>query len=77
MMLDLANKEIAILYNTLPGNTAGIDMSCVSLGSNAEGDLLTQLNYYKLECARYENSTCWKITKPIRWVADLVKRNFH
>lgn len=77
MMLDLANKEIAILYSTLPENTMGLDMSCISIEGNIDADMLAQLNYYKLECERYENSTCWKITKPIRWIADLVKRIFH
>lgn len=38
--------------------------------------LLDQLHYYKSEAERLENSTCWKITAPLRWVGDFLKRLF-
>ena len=34
------------------------------------------LAYYKSECDRYENSTCWKITRPLRAVMDFLKKMF-
>lgn len=34
------------------------------------------LAYYQSECSRYENSTCWKITKPLRLVGDFLKKIF-
>lgn len=34
------------------------------------------LAYYQSECNRYENSTCWKITKPLRILGDLLKKIF-
>lgn len=34
------------------------------------------LAYYQSECDRYENSTCWKITKPLRILGDLLKKIF-
>lgn len=34
------------------------------------------LAYYKSECDRYENSTCWKITKPLRILGDFLKKIF-
>lgn len=37
-------------------------------------DLVAQRDYYKMECERYENSTCWRITKPLRIVMDWIKK---
>ena len=34
------------------------------------------LAYYQSECNRYENSTCWKITKPLRILGDFLKKIF-
>lgn len=34
------------------------------------------LAYYQSECDRYENSTCWKITKPLRILGDFLKKIF-
>lgn len=34
------------------------------------------LAYYKSECERYENSTCWRITKPLRILGDFLKKIF-
>ena len=45
-------------------------------GAPVSGDTAQLLAYYKSECDRYENSTCWKITKPIRVVTDFLKRLF-
>ena len=39
-------------------------------------ELENQLAYYKAECNRYEASTCWKITAPLRWIADVIKGIF-
>lgn len=38
--------------------------------------LTSQLAYYQSECSRYENSTCWRITKPLRMVGDFLKKVF-
>ena len=40
------------------------------------GDTAQLLTYYKSECDRYENSTCWKITKPLRILGDFLKKIF-
>ena len=40
------------------------------------GDTAQLLAYYKSECDRYENSTCWKITKPLRILGDFLKKIF-
>lgn len=37
-------------------------------------DAVRQRDYYRSECERLQNTTCWKVTKPIRVVGDLVKR---
>ena len=37
-------------------------------------EVVRQRDYYRSECERLENTTCWKITKPIRIVGDFVKR---
>lgn len=37
-------------------------------------ELTFQRNYYKSEYERLENSTCWKLTKPLRIIADFFKR---
>lgn len=39
-------------------------------------ELENRLAYYKAECNRYEASTCWKITAPLRWIADVIKGIF-
>lgn len=39
-------------------------------------ELASQLEYYKSECERYQNSTCWRITAPLRVVGDFLKRLF-
>lgn len=77
MMLELANKEIAVLYNTFSARTNGTDASYLSIDQTAENNIAAQLDYYKRECARYENSTCWRITKPLRIVMDFLKKLFH
>lgn len=45
-------------------------------GSNVilSPDLIFQRDYFKSECERLENSTCWRITRPLRIVADFIKR---
>ena len=60
MIVELANKETAVLRSSLSGYI----------------ELSSQLEYYRSECDRYENSTCWKITKPIRVIMDFLKRIF-
>ena len=62
MMLELAAKENAAMYQ----------YRNVHIG----GELTRQLEYYRSECDRYENSTCWKITKPIRIILDFLKKIF-
>lgn len=37
-------------------------------------DAVRQRDYYRSECERLQNTTCWKVTKPIRVVGDLVKK---
>jgi len=37
-------------------------------------ELLAQRDFYQRECERYENSTCWKITKPLRMIVDWMKK---
>lgn len=37
-------------------------------------DLIFQRDFYKSEFERLEHSTCWKITKPLRIVADFLKK---
>lgn len=37
-------------------------------------EVVRQRDYYRSECERLENTTCWKITKPIRIVGDFLKR---
>ncbi len=46
------------------------------LGSTEISDLILQRDYYKKECERLENSTCWKITKPLRIVMDFLKKAY-
>ena len=41
-----------------------------------DADSAQLLAYYQSECSRYENSTCWKITKPLRMVGDFLKKVF-
>ena len=77
MMLEFTNKEIAVLYSTLPKKAAGMEVQYIAVDETVERNLVTQLNYYKSECARYENSTCWKITKPLRVIMDFLKKLFH
>lgn len=48
---------------------AALDGSAPLSGGTAQ-----LLAYYKSECERYENSTCWKITKPLRIVLDFLKK---
>lgn len=45
-------------------------------GISLPGDTAQLLTYYKSECDRYENSTCWKITKPLRILGDFLKKIF-
>ena len=61
MMLELANRETEALY---------------CYGSVHNGHDNAELEYYRSECNRYENSTCWKITKPIRVIMDFLKKIF-
>lgn len=61
MMLELANRETEALY---------------CYGSVHNGHDNAELEYYRSECSRYENSTCWKITKPIRVIMDFLKKIF-
>lgn len=42
----------------------------------SHAELTNQLAYYQSECNRYENSTCWKITKPLRILGDFLKKIF-
>lgn len=77
MMLEFANKEIAVLYNTLPARTTGAGVQYIAVDETVDRNLVAQLNYYKNECSRYENSTCWKITKPLRVIMDFLKKLFH
>ena len=42
--------------------------------SQANPDLLRERDYYKMEFERLENSTCWRITKPLRLIMDLLKK---
>lgn len=37
-------------------------------------ELLRQRDFYKQECERLQNTTCWKITKPVRAIGDLRKK---
>lgn len=37
-------------------------------------DIILQRDFYKSEYERLENSTCWKITKPLRVIADFFKK---
>lgn len=37
-------------------------------------NVVRERDYYKSECERLENTTCWKITKPIRILGDFIKR---
>lgn len=46
--------------------------SCTPLPANTA----QLLAYYQSECNRYENSTCWKITKPLRILGDFLKKIF-
>ena len=46
------------------------------LAMPSSDDAAKLLAYYRSECDRYENSTCWKITKPLRVVTDFLKRVF-
>ena len=46
------------------------------LVGSSHAELTQQLSYYKSECDRYENSTCWKITAPLRVLGDFLKRIF-
>lgn len=48
--------------------------TCAQSGNLADVDVMNQLAYYKSECNRYENSTCWKITAPLRMLGDFLKR---
>ena len=61
MMLELANRETEALH---------------CYGSVHNGHDNAELEYYRSECSRYENSTCWKITKPIRVIMDFLKKIF-
>ena len=45
-------------------------------GAPLTGAQAQLLAYYKSECDRYENSTCWKITRPLRAVMDFLKKMF-
>ena len=38
--------------------------------------LIWEKDFYKSEYERLENSTCWKITRPLRIVADFIKKFF-
>ncbi len=46
----------------------------VITNSEENEEIMRILNYYKTECERYENSTCWKITKPLRIMMDFFKK---
>jgi len=37
-------------------------------------EIVFQRDYYKSEYERLENSTCWRITKPVRVIGDLLKK---
>ena len=37
-------------------------------------NLETQVEMYKQSILNYENSTCWKITKPLRVIMDMRKK---
>lgn len=43
-------------------------------GPQTQAELMNQLAYYKSECNRYENSTCWRITAPLRVIMDFLKK---
>lgn len=46
----------------------------VITNSEKNEEIMRMLNYYKTECERYESSTCWKITKPLRIMMDFFKK---
>lgn len=43
-------------------------------GVQMNAEITAQRDFYKSEYERLENSTCWRITKPLRVVADFFKR---
>lgn len=49
------------------------DYFCTTNGYEDQ-EVVRQRDYYRSECERLENTTCWKITKPIRIVGDFVKK---
>lgn len=57
--------------------TWGFEHEITGLGVGtccADDSVVLQRDFYKSEYERLENSTCWRITKPLRVVADFFKR---
>lgn len=57
-------------------NTVLRDWFSGESGQSSLPDLTGERDYYKSEYERLENSTCWKITKPLRIVVDFIKKLF-
>lgn len=57
-------------------NTVLRDWFSGDSGQSSLPDLTGERDYYKSEYERLENSTCWKITKPLRIVVDFIKKLF-
>ena len=66
VMLELSDKRVSIFHLAdAPGDPP------------TEEEFTTELDYYKSEVHRLENSTCWRLTKPLRVIMDFLKRVLH